>query len=331
MSEAALSRLDIEAEAPAKTAVSVIVPAYNEGVALGPNLKALAAYLDGYRERFDFEIVIVDDGSRDETLAIAERFAREREDTVVLRHDRNRGLGAALRTAFAGASGTYLVTVDSDLSYAPEYVVAMLEKAVEHDADIVLASAYMPGGSVTNVPWLRRMLSREANRFLSLATNVRIHTATCMVRAYRASFARGIPAAGDGMEANAELLFAALRQGAKIVEIPAKLAWSAQRAQAGGRLNLRRLAGHIWAVLRCGIAFRPALLLGIPGLVPGLLPLVVAVLLVMRVSPQTLAVGTLVTIVVQYVSLAIFAGQAATAMGKVAKARRRHASGAKGS
>ncbi|MDE2572592.1 MAG: glycosyltransferase family 2 protein, partial [bacterium] len=266
-----------------------------------------------------------DDGSSDDTYEIAQRFAQRRGDVVLLRHERNRGLGAALRTAFANASGIYLVTIDSDLSYSPEVVVEMLETIERQDADIVLASAYMPGGSVAHVPWARRVLSREANRFLSLATNARIHTLTCMVRAYRASSARQLASEADGMEVNPELLFSALRSGARVVEIPARLSWSPGRAQGVSRLNLRRVGSNCLGVLRCGLSYRPALLLAIPGLTPGIAPVVMGVMFLFHASLKAIVIAGIIIETIQLVSLAILAGQVATFFGRVIITWRRQA------
>ncbi|TAM74943.1 glycosyltransferase family 2 protein [bacterium] len=303
--------------------VSLVVPAYNEGATLAANLTTIAECLEPHRARYDFELIVVDDGSTDGTYLAASRFADGRSDTLLLRHESNRGLGAALRTAFSRARGTYIVTLDSDLSYRPACAISMLEALVEQEADLVLASAYMPGGSVANVPWQRRVLSREANRFLSLATNARVHTLTCMVRAYRASIIEALDMSADGMEVNPEMIFAALRMGAKIIEIPAHLAWSPERTRGTARLTIRRACAHTLGVLRTGFAYRPALWLGVPGLIPGLLPLTVLVLLLLRVSPAAFAAVTLVVLVVQYASIAILAGQTTVFLGKASIARRR--------
>ncbi|TAM75751.1 glycosyltransferase family 2 protein [bacterium] len=308
-----------------KLAISVIIPAYQEGRTIACSLAAVDSALAALRARYEVELVVVDDGSTDDTVAGAARFAEGRADVRVLRHPRNRGLGAALRTAFGQARGAYVVTLDADLSYGPEYVERLVTALEESGADMVLASAYMPGGRVVNVPWGRRVLSREANRFLSLATNARLHTLTCMVRAYRSELLAQLPAARDGMEINHELVFAALRAGANVVEIPARLAWSDERARAVRRPKLARAAAHIWHVLRSGIAHRPALLLALPGLLPGPLPVVAVLLYALHASARTIAVGVTITAIVQYASLAVFAGQAAAFFTKRAPAHRRHA------
>ena len=291
------------------TSVTVLVPAYNEGITLGANLVKLEDYLSLYSDRYTFDFVIVDDGSVDNTLDVARSFARFRRNAIVLAHPKNAGLGRSLRTGFSVATGEYILTLDADMSYSADLAVELLE-AIERDgADIALASPYMRGGEVVNVPWTRRVLSREANRFLSLATNGRYATLTGMVRVYRRAFVAGLEPHSSGMEINPELLFLAIRSGGKIVEVPARLQWSEERRTNRVRTNAAKLAKQAVAVARTGFTFRPSLWLAIPGLVPGLLPVVVAVLLMIHVSAHVLAIGTAVTVVVQYASLAIFAGQ----------------------
>ncbi|TAM62513.1 glycosyltransferase family 2 protein [bacterium] len=297
--------------------VSLVIPAYNEGATLASNLESILRCTEAYRGRYRFELIVVDDGSTDGTYDAAEETARRHAAITLLRHDGNRGLGAALRTGFARARGRYVVTLDADLSYAPAEAIRLVETLVDERADIALASVYMPGGSVVNVPWIRRLLSREANRFLSLAVNARLRTLTCMVRAYRAAVLPALGPTSDGMEANPEMLFAALRCGAKVVEVPARLEWSRQRAQAGARLYPRRVTAQTLRILQAGLAYRPALWLGIPGLVPGLLPLTVIVLLFLRVPPAAFAGVTLAVVVIQYASVAVLAGQITAFAGRL--------------
>jgi dolichol-phosphate mannosyltransferase len=311
------------------TGVTVIVPAYNEGAAFGAALTTLADYFAMHRGGGrEFHFLVVDDGSTDETQDQAQRFARWRENVVVLRHERNRGLGAALRTAFAAVTTELAVVLDADLSYSPAVAMELVE-ALEHErADIALASAYMSGGSVVNVPLVRRVLSREANRLLSLATGGRYATLTCMVRAYRVDVAKRLEFRSDGMTAVAEMLLFALRQNARVIEVPATLRWSKERAAQVRGFNLKRAASQTSTTVALAFGHRPALWLAVPGLFPGLLPLVVGILLILRVSPATLAIATTATIVVQYTSLALFTGQLVTFVGRRFSSKRLRSNGA---
>jgi dolichol-phosphate mannosyltransferase len=310
------------------TTITVVIPAYNEGAAFGSGLVSIADYFAIYRGAgYDFRYLIVDDGSRDETAAAASAFARFRSNVRVLTHPVNRGLGAALRTAFDAVESEFVLVLDADLSYTPALGMELIEALERQDADLTVASAYMRGGSVVNVPWTRRVLSREANRLLSLAASGRYATFTCMVRAYRTSALRRLTFTSDGMDANAEIMLCALRNKLRVVEIPATLRWSEERRTGGGRLRVSRLASQTWSTMRLAFAHRPALWLAVPGLFPGLLPIVVAILLILRVSPTVLAEGTVITVVIQYTSLAIFAGQLSAFFARTFRTRRRQTHG----
>ncbi|MBV8725301.1 MAG: glycosyltransferase family 2 protein [Candidatus Eremiobacteraeota bacterium] len=292
------------------TTVTVVIPAYNEGLAFAGALAAIADEIASYKAApYDFRYLIVDDGSTDETYELACRFARWRNGVRVLRHEKNRGLGGALRTAFAEIDTELAVVLDADLSYSTATALSLIEHLEREGADIALASAYAHGGAVRNVPWIRRILSREANRILSLATGGRYATITCMVRAYRTDVLRRLPFRSDTMDAVAEQLLSAMRAGMRVVEVPATLEWTPERRQDTGRLRASTVARRIGMTLSMGLRHRPALWLAMPGLFPGLLPIVVAIALALRVNTKTLAIVTAVTVAIQYGSLALFGGQ----------------------
>ncbi|MEO9170766.1 MAG: glycosyltransferase family 2 protein [Candidatus Baltobacteraceae bacterium] len=308
------------------TNVTVVIPAYNEGPGFGGRLVSIAdafsIYLSaGYRFRY----AIVDDGSNDETWAAAQVFARGRKNVDVIQHPENRGLGSALRTAFHAVETEYAIVLDADLSYAPATGMELLEALLSENADIATASPYMRGGAAINVPPARRMLSRQANRLLSFATAGRCATLTCMVRAYRSSAMKQLLFRSDRMDAIAEMLLYALRKGMRVIEVPATLRWSPERRAMRGRVRLSRIAAQTWATVRLAFIHRPALWLAVPGLFPGLLPIVVAVLLLLRVSPAVLAAGTAATVIVQYSSLAFLAGHVGSVFAR--KFHHRHSNG----
>jgi len=304
------------------TSVTVVLPAYNEGSEMAHSLTVLAEYFALHRGGYEFDYVIVDDGSTDNTYEVAQSFARWRHNVRVIKHDRNRGVGAALRTAFAEIDTDVAIVVDVDLSYAPAVAMQLIEILDREGADIALASPYVHGGSVQNVPLLRRVLSREANRLLSLATGGKCATLTAMVRAYRVSALRQLDFSDDGKAGIAEQLLLAIRKRMHIIEVPATLRWSDERRKDGRGINVPRLVSQMWATLVLAFRHRPALWLAVPGLFPGLLPLVVAVLLVMRVSAGVLEAGTIATLVIQYTSLALFTGQIGTFFARTSRQKR---------
>lgn len=306
------------------TSVTVVIPAFNEGSFFASALSTLSEYFAIHRSGgYDFHFLIVDDGSTDDTHAVAATFARWRPNVRVLRHERNRGLGAAMRTAFAAIETELAVVLDADLTYSPAVAMELVEALEASHADIAMASPYMPGGSVAGVPFVRRILSREANRLLSLAVCGKYATLTCMVRAYRACALPELQFRSDDKSAVAELMLGAMRKKMSVIEVPATLKWTPERRCTRGGLDLPRLAAQIYSTLALAFRHRPSLWLAVPGLFPGLLPIVVGLLLILRVNTRTLAVGTTATIVVQYTSLALFTGQITAFLGRRFHQKRR--------
>jgi glycosyltransferase involved in cell wall biosynthesis len=254
-----------------RSLVSIVVPAYNEAALLTANMTLLCDYLATLEARYDWEIVIVNDGSADNTGELAEAFASQHNNILVLHHMTNFGLGQALKTGFAHCQGDYIVTLDIDLSYAPEHIEQLLLKIQQTGAKIVLTSPYMPGGKVSNVPWWRLVLSVWANRFLATVAQRNLSTFTSMVRVYDAQFLRILNLRSQGVEINPEAIRKALVLDAKIAEIPAHLNWRSQPARPGTKKPSRRRSSvrilrHTWQTLYAGFIFRPMIAFMLPSL-----------------------------------------------------------------
>lgn len=243
---------------------TLILPVYNEEAILEENLRVLLDYLGSLSGQYDWDVLVVDDGSTDTTGTIADLFAAGHERVRVLHHFRNFKLGQALRFAFANCAGDYVVTFDVDLSYSPDHIERMLDTIVETRAKIVVASPYMKGGSTKAIPFTRRTASRWANAFLSLASKSGIKTVTGMVRAYDRRFVASLNTKAVDNEINSEIIYKAELMRAYIVEIPAHLDWSGQQDRRRGPVRLRRMtAGFAFS----GFLFRPFMFFILPGLV----------------------------------------------------------------
>ena len=122
---------------------------------------------------YELECVLVDDGSRTVPPARRRSISPHSLKSVLVKHDRNRGPGAAVRTGFGKATGDLVCTIDSDCTFDPLKIPSMLKLLDDQKADIVTASPYHPDGGVENVPPWRLLLSRGASfiyRRLSLAS-----------------------------------------------------------------------------------------------------------------------------------------------------------------
>ncbi len=132
--------------------VTLVLPCFNEAGVLREHYAEIAAYLETLVGTWRFEVLLIDDGSVDATAATARAIGASDIPLRVIHHPGNFGLGQAFKTAFAASRGDYVVTLDIDLSYAPEHIGRLLEALRTQRAKLVLASAYMAGGAVSNVP-----------------------------------------------------------------------------------------------------------------------------------------------------------------------------------
>jgi glycosyltransferase involved in cell wall biosynthesis len=245
--------------------ISIVVPAYNEAAIVQKNLTRLCEYLESLESEYRWEILFVNDGSTDETGALAEDFARTRENIHVLHHRINFGLGQAFKFAFNQCQGEYVITLDLDLSYSPDHIQRLLDRIRQTHAKIVVASPYVAGGEISNVPWFRRLLSVWANRFLSLASKGHLSTLTGMVRVHDARFLKSLNLKSTGMEINPETIYKASLLHARIDEIPAHLNWDAHRAEGVKGRSSMKVLRHTMSVLLSGFLFRPVMFFLLPG------------------------------------------------------------------
>jgi dolichol-phosphate mannosyltransferase len=207
--------------------LSIIIPCYNEVDNVGKLEAELLPVVKELASARSVELVMVDDGSTDGTLDALEQALLGHPDLedVALRFERhpaNMGLGAAIRTGFKAASGQTIVTTDSDGTYKFRNIPALLSN-LETGVDIVTASPYHPAGEVVGVPGYRLILSQGSSMIYRVLVDWRIHTYTCLFRAYRRKVIEDISFESNGFLAGTELMVKAMLRGYKVVEFPAVL------------------------------------------------------------------------------------------------------------
>ncbi len=240
-----------------RTSVSIIVPGYNEEAFISQNLSTLYNYMKRLEDKYDWEIVFINDGSNDRTGDLAEEFAIDKPEVRIFHHIVNLNLGNALKTGFNNVNGDYTVTLDLDLSYSPDHIEKLLGTLESTKADIVIASPYMKGGKVTAVPFLRRIMSKWVNRFMRLASQEKFCTFTGMVRAYRTEFIKGLNLKTNDYEINPEILYKSMILRARIIEIPAHLDWTVLNNLGVKRSSGMRIIKSFFSGLMAGFIFRP--------------------------------------------------------------------------
>ena len=240
-----------------KPFITIVLPCYNEQGILQNNLNTIIAYLETKSFKYRWEILIINDGSKDKTPDIADEFSRNNPAIRVIHHPVNLNLGHALQTGFRNAKGDIIVVLDVDLSYAVEYIEQMVDKLIETSSDIVVASPYMKGGKVIAVPFLRRIMSKWVNRFMRMSAQDKYHTFTGMVRAYRRSFIRTLNLKTKDYEVNPEIMYKSMILRARIVEIPANLDWTEQNKFITKRTSSIRVIRGFFSGIMSGFIFRP--------------------------------------------------------------------------
>lgn len=198
--------------------VLVVIPTYNERENLTPILRRLHETLP------EVHALVVDDGSPDGTGELADKLAADDNRVHVLHRTEKAGLGAAYVAGFRwGLERDYatIVEMDADGSHAPEDLPRMLEAL--KDADLVLGSRYVPGGSVVNWPKRRELFSRAANLYSRVALGMKVREYTAGFRAYRRAVLEKLPLdeiASRGYCFQIDLAWRTVRTGFELIEVP---------------------------------------------------------------------------------------------------------------
>jgi dolichol-phosphate mannosyltransferase len=198
--------------------VVMVIPTYNEAL----NLEPLLARLRHLQP--DVDVLVVDDGSPDGTGDLADAIASEDAQVSVLHRSAKEGLGAAYLAGFevALARGYDVIgEMDADGSHQPEQLASLLDAL--RDADLVIGSRWVPGGSIVNWPRHRELLSRGGNFYTRHLLGIRVRDATSGYRLFRRTALERIglgEVESAGYVFQADLAFRALRAGLRVVEAP---------------------------------------------------------------------------------------------------------------
>jgi dolichyl-phosphate beta-glucosyltransferase len=208
---------------PEQPRYSIIVPAYNEKARIGKTLEQLLIHLR--QQAWNAEIVIVDDGSRDETFQIASQFASGNAQIRVIQNPGNQGKGYSVRNGMLNARGEVLLFTDADLS-SPIAEATKLFAALEQGADVAIGSRWLdPSLQFLRQPLKRRIMSRTFNLFLRTLLAFPYRDTQCGFKAFTRRAAHMIfplqRITRWGFDP--EILYLAHSLGLKVAEVP--VAW----------------------------------------------------------------------------------------------------------
>lgn len=202
--------------------LSFLIPAYNESARLGATLGQVLAYLGA--QPYSSELLVIDDGSSDNTVAVAEEYFATHQGRVatrVLAYVPNRGKGYAVRQGLLAAQGAVAIFSDADLSTPIKEVPRLLEPILGGDYDVVFGSRALRGSVIgRHQPWLREASGRFFNRMVRLATGLPYADTQCGFKAFRLDVCRPVVEGArlDRFGFDVELLFLAHRAGLRLCE-----------------------------------------------------------------------------------------------------------------
>lgn len=206
--------------------LSIVIPAYNEQNRLPQTLQLVLGWIA--QHSFSFcELIIVDDGSRDETARIVAECARENPCVRLLQNPGNRGKGYAVRHGMLEAAGEWILYTDADLSAPIEELEKLCRGAREQGADVAIGSRAVDRSLVAvHQPWARELSGRCFNLVMRIVTGLPFRDTQCGFKLYRADAAREIFSRQkqEGFSFDVEDLVIAKKLGIRAVEVPVRWA-----------------------------------------------------------------------------------------------------------
>ena len=238
--------------------LSVVIPAFNEEDGIEQIIERVLAVRPALGQMdIALEFIIVDDGSRDHTAALISKHREVR----LIRHLKNRGYGAAIKTGFCRASGDYLAFLDADGTYPPECLPELCRAAVRQNADLVVGSRM--GGAKSEMPLTRRIGNFAYARLLSLIGNVAVRDTASGMRVIRKEVLERLYPLPDGLDFTPAMSTRAIYENLHIVEVPIPYAERIGRSKLSVvRDGLRFTNAIVWTAL----AYNPVRILGLASL-----------------------------------------------------------------
>lgn len=202
---------------PCSMILSIVIPAYNEEAAIAEAIDRIGRYFKA--RGFDFEIIIVDDGSSDRTRAVVEGKVAEWPTARLLANEMNRGKGFSVKRGALAATGEWILFLDADLSTQPEEFEKL--EAAMRDHDIVIGSRALRSSRITrHQPFLRELGGKFFNKIVRWYMGLPFHDTQCGFKCFnrrtRVLFEKQT---NEGWVFDVELLFLAQKMGFRVAEV----------------------------------------------------------------------------------------------------------------
>ncbi|MEK6288873.1 MAG: glycosyltransferase [Acidobacteriota bacterium] len=198
--------------------LSVLVPVYNERHVVEASLRRVLAL--GHEVISNLELIVVDDCSTDGTREILERMANEDDRITLLRHGRNQGKGAAIRTAIQEATGDIIIIHDADLEYNPADIPSLLVPFAKEGADAVFGSRYLSAPYRRALMYRHTMLNKWLTTLGNWFTDLTLTDIETCYKAVNATLLKSIPLRSSDFRFEVEIVFKLAKRRARIFEAP---------------------------------------------------------------------------------------------------------------
>jgi glycosyltransferase involved in cell wall biosynthesis len=227
--------------------LSILIPLYNEEEFISPLLdRVLAAPLP---DRIGRELILVDDCSTDGSFEIAQARAREMPDTIrVFRHEKNRGKGAAIRTAIDAARGDTSIIQDADLEYDPREYAALITPILEGTADVVYGSRFMNSGPRRVLYYWHTIANSFLTGLCNMVSDLNLTDMETCYKVFRTSLLRSIPIRSNRFGIEPELTIKVARREVRIYELP--ISYHGRSYEEGKKIGFWDALQAVYIILR---------------------------------------------------------------------------------
>jgi len=241
----------------ARPLVVAAIPAFNVERTIAKMVLETQKYVD--------VVLVCDDGSTDMTAEIAKRLGAD-----VIKHEKNMGYGAAIKTLFTTArelNADVLVTLDGDGQHNPQEIPKLIRPVLENEADIVLGSRFLDADKKTNgVPRYRCLGIKLISKLTGAAVSHKFNDAQCGFRVYGRKALAGLNLVENGMGSSVEVLMKAKNQGLKVVEVSAECKYE-ELERTSTQNPLEHGTSVLMSIIRLVVEEKPLMLLGLPGMI----------------------------------------------------------------
>lgn len=201
---------------------------YNEADCIRENIDKLINVLDSLGVRWEY--LLIDDGSTDDSKAIAQGAFSDHPNCRVIHYSPNKGRGYALQQGFAAATGNYIITTEADLSWGENIISELYQALIRTGDDIIIASTYLSARGYKNVPIFRRKLSLYGNKILRRCFGGELTMFSGMTRGYRRQAIQSIYLMENEKHIHLEIISKAHHLEYRLSEIPGEIYWSPEKS-----------------------------------------------------------------------------------------------------